>query len=43
MGGIRRDSVYVSIILWFSEREYVYSAQGPLLYYTIGGSLFAGG
>jgi hypothetical protein len=28
-------SVYISIILWFSEREYVYPAQGPLRYYTI--------
>jgi hypothetical protein len=28
-------SVYISIILWFSEREYVYPAQGPLLYYTV--------
>lgn len=28
-------SVYISIILWFSEREYVYPAHGPLLYYTI--------
>jgi hypothetical protein len=28
-------SVYISIILWFSERECVYPAQGPLLYYTI--------
>jgi hypothetical protein len=28
-------AVYISIILWFSEREYVYPAVGPLLYYTI--------
>ena len=27
-------SVYISIILWFSEREYVYPAYGPLVYYT---------
>ena len=27
-------SVYVNIILWFSEREYVYPACGPLVYYT---------
>jgi hypothetical protein len=27
-------SVYVSIILWFSEREYVYPMAGPLVYYT---------
>jgi hypothetical protein len=26
--------VYISIILWFSEREYVYPAYGPLVYYT---------
>jgi hypothetical protein len=30
-GGI---SVYINIILWFSEREYVYPAYGPLVYYT---------
>jgi hypothetical protein len=28
-------SVYINIILWFSERKYVYPAHGPLLYYTI--------
>jgi hypothetical protein len=28
-------SVYISIILWFSERKYVYPTHGPLLYYTI--------
>jgi len=28
-------SVYISIILWFSEREYVYPACGALGYYTI--------
>jgi len=28
-------SVYINIILWFSEREYVYPACGPLVYYTI--------
>jgi hypothetical protein len=33
-------SVYISIILWFSEREYVYPAQGPLLYYTIDWGFF---
>lgn len=27
-------SVYVSIKLWFSEREYVYPTAGPLVYYT---------
>ena len=27
-------SVYVNIIFWFSEREYVYPACGPLVYYT---------
>lgn len=27
-------SVYVNIILWFSEREHVYPACGPLVYYT---------
>jgi hypothetical protein len=28
-------SVYINIILWFSEREYAYPACGPLVYYTI--------
>ena len=28
-------SIYISIILWFSEREYVYPPLGPLAYYTI--------
>jgi len=27
-------AVYISIILWFSEREYVYPTCGPLVYYT---------
>jgi hypothetical protein len=27
-------SVYISIVLWFSEREYVYPSCGPLVYYT---------
>ena len=27
-------SVYISIILWFTERAYVYPAVGPLMYYT---------
>ena len=27
-------SVYINIILWFSEREYVYPKCGPLAYYT---------
>ncbi|MFH1037217.1 MAG: hypothetical protein V1789_00920 [PVC group bacterium] len=27
-------SVYINIILWFSEREYVFPANGPLKYYT---------
>jgi hypothetical protein len=27
-------SVYISIIFWFSERETVYPAFGPLAYYT---------
>ena len=27
-------SVYINIILWFSEREYVYPNCGPLAYYT---------
>jgi hypothetical protein len=28
-------SVYISIIFYFTEREYVYPAVGPLVYYTI--------
>jgi len=28
-------TVWISIVLWFSEREYVYPAWGPLAYYTI--------
>jgi len=28
-------SVYINIMLWFSEREYVYPASGPLAYFTI--------
>ena len=28
-------AVWISIVLWFSEREYVYPAWGPLAYYTI--------
>lgn len=28
-------SVYISIILFLTEREYVYPAVGPLVYYTI--------
>ena len=27
-------SVYINIVLWFSEREYVYPSAGPLVYYT---------
>lgn len=27
-------SVYISIILWILEREYVYPKAGPLIYYT---------
>ena len=27
-------SVYINVILWFSERETVYPANGPLVYYT---------
>lgn len=28
-------AVWANIVLWFSEREYVYPAWGPLAYYTI--------
>lgn len=28
-------SVYISIILFFSEREYVYPSSGPLVYFTV--------
>ncbi len=27
-------SVYINIVLWFTEKEYVYPAFGPLAYYT---------
>ena len=27
-------SLYINIVLWFSEREYVLPSQGPLVYYT---------
>ena len=27
-------SIYINMILWFSEREYVYPSCGPLAYYT---------
>lgn len=30
-GGI---SLYINIVLWFFEREYVYPAVGPVAYYT---------
>ena len=26
--------LYINTILWFQEKEYVYLAQGPLVYYT---------
>ena len=28
-------SLYINIILWFSEREYVYPSSGPLVYFTV--------
>lgn len=27
-------SLYINIVLWFMEKEYVYPARGPLVYYT---------
>jgi hypothetical protein len=27
-------AVYINIILWFQEKEYVYPSHGPLKYYT---------
>jgi len=27
-------SVYINVILWFAEKEYVYPSKGPLQYYT---------
>jgi uncharacterized membrane-anchored protein YitT (DUF2179 family) len=38
-GGI---SAYINIILWFSERKYVYPAHGPLLHYTVYWGFFVG-
>ena len=26
--------LYINVFLWFFEKEYVYRAQGPLVYYT---------
>ena len=28
-------SIYINIMFWFSEREYVYPSSGPFVYYTI--------
>jgi len=27
-------SLYINIVLWFMEKEYVYPSRGPLAYYT---------
>ncbi len=27
-------ALYINIVLWFMEREYVYPSRGPLAYYT---------
>ncbi|MFC1608189.1 hypothetical protein ACFL47_09480 [Candidatus Latescibacterota bacterium] len=27
-------SLYINIMLWFMEKEYVYPSRGPLIYYT---------
>ncbi|MCP4580311.1 MAG: hypothetical protein GY839_01740 [candidate division Zixibacteria bacterium] len=27
-------SVYINIVLWFSEREYVYPSKGPWIYFS---------
>lgn len=27
-------SIYINMILWFAEKEYVYPSKGPLRYYT---------
>ena len=27
-------SLYINIILWFTEKEYVYPTRGPLKYFT---------
>ncbi len=27
-------SLYINIILWFTEKEYVYPSRGPIRYYT---------
>lgn len=27
-------SLYINVILWFSEKEYVYPSRGPLRYFT---------
>jgi hypothetical protein len=27
-------SLYINVVLWFMEKEYVYPSQGPLVYYS---------
>ena len=33
-GAVGACSLYINIILWFTEKEYVYPARGPLKYFT---------
>ena len=42
--GVAFIAVYVSVHLWFSEREYVYPSWGPWAYYTFywGGYVYWG-
>ena len=33
-GAVGAISLYVNVVLWFMEKEYVYPSRGPLAYYT---------
>lgn len=33
-GGAGACNLYINIILWFTEKEYVYPSRGPLKYFT---------
>ena len=35
-------SLYINIILWFTEKEYVYPTRGPLRYFTYYWGFFVG-
>jgi hypothetical protein len=33
-GAVGSISLYINIVLWFQEKEYVYPSRGPLVYFT---------